>query len=134
MPGVASGDVVQLYTDRSIPPKTKRVILIAENGDEFLGVFINTELHGTEFQKSELHEYQPFFEKNASRSYLEYGSYIDCLQPSEFSKAELMAACKRSIDNLKGAVSRPDLDDLKSLIRSAPTVVPRIKKKYKLRS
>lgn len=128
---IGIGDVIQLYTTNAIPADYKRVIIVGECNEQLLGVFINTNPHGTANEKVELAPYQPLFEQEG-RPYLDYASHIDCSQPYEYYKSEFIDSLKENIDNLKGTVLNADLQTIIALIKAAPTVPPKIIKKYKL--
>lgn len=118
------GEVVTLYTDRSKDEKTKHIIIVAESrsSDNCLGVFINSNQSKDSFIK----EYQPAFNVNEERRYLDHQSYIDCYSPIEFTEYELKKAKKR------GDVTEDDLALLRGLIRDNPQLTNGFKKSFRL--
>src|SRR5882672_1056731 len=103
-----------MHTDRSNIEKTKHIIIVAESrtNDNHLAVFINTVQYGGAFQQ----KFQPYFDKTEERRYLDYGSYVDCYSPIEFTDQEF------KYGKLRGAVSEDDLMEIRLLLRENPQI------------
>lgn len=119
---------MSVYTDRSHSQKYKYVIIVAESkrNDNFLCVFINTDQSKNTF----IAQYQPCFEPNDDRPYLDHKSYIDCYDPKEFLASEIEASIANNKKNHRGKATETDLDLIRDLIKECPQIVEALKKAY----
>lgn len=127
---VSVGDVYLLYSHQSIPPKKKRIILIAKEGNTYLAIFINTEPNSNYNDSKTIKEFHPKFEADG-RSYLDHDSHPDCCFAFEVEWSDIMRGVRQDVDEcFKGTLSNADLQTLVSLVKKSITVDRRLKIKY----
>jgi hypothetical protein len=126
------GDVLQVFARGIDSSSIKRAIIIAQDNDDYLGVFINSNAYGAALGRIELSYLHPKFEKNTGRTYLDSDSYIDCYQPCEYSKVELLDSFNNNKENFIGTANKNDINLIKGLIKQSPVIVSRTLKKYQI--
>jgi hypothetical protein len=126
------GDVLQVFAPGIDSSGIKRAIIIAQDNDDYLGVFINSNPYGAALERIKFGHLHPKFEKNAARTYLDSDSYIDCYQPCEYSKVELLDSFNNNKENFIGTANKNDLNLIKGLIKQSPVIVSKTIKKYQI--
>lgn len=129
MLSVTIGHVIQVWAKDSIPPKPKRVILIAKYSSMFLGVFINSEINPFAFSAQVAHLHLEW-KKNASRKYLAYDSFVDCNEPKEYDEQEILKSLKKDPANHLGVCCAEDLTLIQETVKNSITLEPFFKRQY----
>lgn len=127
------GTVIRTYVLDTHPPKEKRLIIVGESYDHIsvVTVYINSKLNINVFPTKELQDLNPEFIQEG-RSYLDHNSHVDCSSLHVLKKAFLADIIGVSPDRILGNVSEQDMKQIRSLIKSARTIKPSLKKTYGL--
>ncbi|MXV14314.1 hypothetical protein [Hufsiella ginkgonis] len=130
---LAIGVVIKIFVVDTTPPKEKRVIVMGESFDRLLvaTVYINTELNENVFPTDELKSLNPQF-LSENRDYLAHDSYVDCSNLHPIKKELLANIIAGDPSRVLGNLSGDDLKQLRSVIKSAKTIKPSLKKTFGL--
>jgi hypothetical protein len=127
------GAVILTYVADTNPPKEKRLIIVGESYDHVsvATIYINTELNIKVFPTKELQDLNPRLDAEG-RDYLNHNSHVDCSSLHVIKKEDLGRIIETDPTRVLGNVSENDLKMIKSLIKSAKTITPGLKKTYGL--
>jgi len=127
------GTVILTYVLDTTPPKEKRLIVVGESYDHIsvVTVYINSKLNINVFPTKELQDLNPEFIKEG-RDYLDHNSHVDCSSLHVLKKDFLAGIISASPERILGNVSEDDMKEIRSLIKSARTIKPSLKKTYGL--
>lgn len=127
------GVVILTYVLDTNPPKEKRLIVVGESYDHVsvATIYINSELNINVFPTRELQDLNPEFTAEG-RDYLNHNSHVDCSNLHILKKDFLLNILQTEPKRMLGDVSDDDLKQIRSLIKSAKTIKPSLKKTYGL--
>lgn len=127
------GSVIKCFTTHTNPPKEKRFVILGVNdaGDFIGSVFINTNVNFKVMNSQELRDLQHPV-KNQANDYLDHDSYIDCSALFEFSRQIVFELLMREPERALGTVTPDDLKTLLKLVKTSPTIEPKVLKKFNL--
>jgi hypothetical protein len=130
-PGLEVGMVLKLLVPDTIPPKEKRFIVVGNNDDTtcYATVYINTTINKKINWARELIELHVLFEAEG-RVYLDWDSYVDCSKLIIRDRKFLYNAIKKRPEAIIGKLSDEDLLKIKEIIKNAPTIKGKHKKKF----
>ena len=123
------GDVVWIYTDKSINPKPKMCVIIAQGREDkniWLIAFICT---GATAPNHIKRFYLPII-KNDLTPFLDYDSFLNCWDPVEFTTKEIEDSIKKKSSNLCGKVSEDQISKMIQLCLDSPVMEYRDQLKY----
>ena len=125
------GAVLKYWATETNPPKQKIRIIVGFSNDKVLvaTLFINTEINPNVFPTEELRKLHLVFEKTRCE-YLDHDSFVDCSQLHEVSYGNLVTILNENPTVVSGEVANTDLENIKNIIKNAPTITPKQKKKF----
>lgn len=121
------GAVIKVFTHNTEPPKFKRCVIIglADPPTMVAVVYFNTVYPPSPF----LEPYQIAF--SGSEGFLEHDCYLDCAQLFEETEAWIRHEITNNREPaLLGSLSENRLNEVLSMVKKAPTIRMKLKKKY----
>jgi hypothetical protein len=128
------GTVLRLHVNDTKPPKIKRFVIVGETKDQITLaiVWINSKINLNVNRSKELQDLQIKLTWSDERPYLEKDSFVNCSLIIEKSKSEFEKFIQDDPSKIIGELSSKDLQIVLNKLRSAPTIKPKVKKKFGL--
>jgi hypothetical protein len=126
--------VLRLHVNDTKPPKIKRFVIVGETKDQITLaiVWINSKINLNVNRSKELQDLQIKLTWSDERPYLEKDSFVNCSLIIEKSKSEFEKFIQDDPSKIIGELSSKDLQIVLNKLRSAPTIKPKVKKKFGL--
>lgn len=132
-PELKVGMVIRAFVQDTNPPKIKRFIIvgISENNICLGTVFLNTEINIDALPPIN-QKFQYKLVKTDERDFIDYDCYVDCSDLKERSYSEIHNLIVQNPKSVIGILSEKDLMNIHFTVCEAPTIAPKLKKKYNI--
>jgi hypothetical protein len=125
------GTVIRYLANETSPPKWKLRVIIGFTNDNLIlaTLFINTEVNPNKFPTDELKDLHLLLEQS-DYQFLEYDSFLDCSQFFEVSYQEMATLIIDNPTFVIGEISEEHKTHAIEIIRNAPTINLKKKRKF----
>jgi len=127
------GTVLRLFVKDTVPPKIKRLIIIAVDNENYLlaTLFINSEINPMLLNSEELIQLQFKIDSNKF-DFIKHDSYVDCSKLKPRNIEQLSELIIKDPKTVIGEVDEVTLRKIKKIVKKARTIPVGLKKQFRL--